>query len=134
MWDESLQTDEYHPRKRSRTLEIAPVHALRECFVALHLKDGCCLFRDLPNHPRAGTAWKEKALPGGIGSESEHGLAHPIKGSNQGLGTAARRYIPAWDMLCSLGRMEGYKEGWLASTGSSRSRRLVHGMVDVGSA
>lgn len=117
------------------------MHALRKCFVALHVKDGCCLFRDLPNHPLAvtawhGMAWKEKASPGGRGTECEHGLAHPITAQNQVLGTAARRYIPAWGhaVLPEEEEEEGGQEGWLASAGSSRSRRLAHDMLDAGAA
>lgn len=68
--------------------------------------------RDLPNHPQAGTA-HEMAFPSGIDTECEHGLACPIKGKNQLLGTAARRYVPAWGMLCSLMRWRVVKRaGW----------------------
>lgn len=41
---------------------------------------------------------------------------------------------PRLDMLCSLGKEEGGRKGWLASPGSPRSRRLAHDMLDAGSA
>lgn len=78
-------------------------------------------------------AWKEKASPGGRGTECEHGLARPITAQNQVLGTAARRYIPAWGhAVLPEEEEEGGQEGWLASAGSPRSRRLAHDMLECG--
>lgn len=53
------------------------------------------------------------ASPSGMDTECEHGLVYPIKDKNQLLGTAARRYIPAWDMLCCLRTRRVVKRaGW----------------------
>lgn len=95
--------------------------------------------RDLPNHPLAVTAWhgmEGEGLPWWQRHRVRAWVGPPNHGPEPSTRNSSTSLYPRLGhaVLPEEEDEEGGQEGWLASAGSSRRRRLAHDMLDAGSA